>query len=228
MLMATVSAIGATAVMRQPAAVAGAPTSFQPDCQLPPWATLRAMFRKASALELPRPGERPDVDRVEPDRSDELEDRRLGRRRRRRRRSRRAGRPRTIGSSWLEANNVLNALTTRASGSNAASSSAFDDVVSMAGPVRHRSSSGWRRRRRSCRLRRRGSRRRSSGALENGVARTTTSADRGGLDGCPCDAGTGGGGDRPGVLGIARCDGDRVSDRGRTRWRGRCRRCRHR
>ena len=55
--------------------VAGAPTSFQPDCQVPPLAMFRRDVEEGEALELAGAGQRSDVDRVEPDRRDEVEDR---------------------------------------------------------------------------------------------------------------------------------------------------------
>ena len=72
--------------------------------------------QEGEALELARPDERPDIDRVEPDRARRARAPRPWRRRRRRRRTRRAGRRSVMGSAWFDAKSVLNALTTFASG----------------------------------------------------------------------------------------------------------------
>ena len=114
--------------------LAGAPTSFQPDCQVPPWAMLRVMFRNASPSSWRGATERADVDRVEADRADELEHRGL----------------RGVvvaGDEPVELDAVGDRVRlvrgeerverlddVRASGSSAASSSALEEVVSISGP----------------------------------------------------------------------------------------------
>ena len=84
--------------------------------------------------------------------------------------------PSRIGSDWWDANRVLNALTTRASGSRTASSSAFDVLVSISAPLAPNdirlvtSTTGFPAM--AGRMFRA-----TAAALANGIARTTRSAD---------------------------------------------------
>src|SRR5579862_1486213 len=114
--------------------VAGAPISFQADCQAPPWATFRLMLRKARPSSWRARLRGPTSIGCRPTEATSSRTRALAA----------ASSPATkpsrsssvpVGSSCFEANRVLNALTTWAPGRSLARSSALELVVSISGPA---------------------------------------------------------------------------------------------
>ena len=205
---------------------AGAPTSFQPDCQSAV-GDVEGDVQEGQALELAGPGQRSDVDRFETDRAHELEHDRLGR-------------GIVIGDVAVELDAVGDRVALVRGEQRV---ERLDDVrvgqqrrelLGVRGrridgrARRRRTTSGSWRRRRSHREPRRGSRRRSPTTLANGMARTMIEAARNGLGVRAGHAGARRDGDAAGILRVARGDDDRMTGADECGGEGSGRRCRPR